>query len=80
MSQLELYANRMSDLEKRNHGGARRNAGRKTEVNEPLVRLSVTVSRMTVRQLRVVGSGNLSFGVRKAAESAFEQYQRESAE
>lgn len=58
-------------------GGARRNAGRKTEVNEPLTKVAVTVHALALRQLRVLGDGNLSLGVRRAAEVAYDRYQNE---
>lgn len=58
-------------------GGARLNAGRKSEINEPLVKLAVTVHALALRQLRVLGDGNLSLGVRRAAEVAYDRYQNE---
>ena len=59
------------------HGGVRRNAGRKTEVNEPLTKVAVTVHALALRQLRVLGDGNISLGVRRAAEVAYARYQNE---
>lgn len=58
------------------HGGARLNAGRKTEVQgEKMVRLTVTVDPMTVRKLVVVGDGNKARGVRIAVEAAYAKRQ-----
>lgn len=63
---------------KKTHGGARLNAGRKTEVQDQKTeRVNVTLDPLTVRKLRVVGEGNLSRGIRKSAELAYEKYQSE---
>lgn len=60
------------------HGGARRNAGRKTEaVGAPTRPVSVSLDEMTVRKLKVVGDGNLSRGIRLAADLAYARYQKE---
>ncbi len=65
-------------MEPKQHGGARRNAGRKTEkVGSPTRAVSVSLDEMTVRKLKVVGDGNLSRGIRVAADLAFERYQRD---
>lgn len=64
-------------MEPKQHGGARRNAGRKTEkVGAPTRAVSVSLDELTVRRLRVVGDGNLSRGIRIAAELAYEKFQR----
>lgn len=64
-------------MEPKQHGGARRNAGRKTEkVGAPTRAVSVSLDELTVRRLRVVGDGNLSRGIRIASELAYEKFQR----
>jgi hypothetical protein len=40
-------------------------------------RLTVKVDAVTKEMLKVVGAGNLSRGVRKAARVAYDKYQRE---
>ena len=61
------------------HGGARRNAGRKTEVaGERMKRMCVTLDTRTIRLLIVLGDGNLSLGIRAAADVAYDEYQRKS--
>lgn len=58
-------------------GGVRKSAGRKPEVpGEPMVHKTVTLTAITLRKLLVLGDGNLSKGVRAAAEVAFDRYQR----
>ena len=55
----------------------RRKPGPKTEaLDGPIERRTITVDEMTWRRLLVVGKGNASAGVRKAATVAYEQYQR----
>lgn len=57
-------------------GGARRNAGRKTEkLGQPMSAVTLSLDEMTLRRLKVVGAGNVSKGVRLAAELAFARYQ-----
>lgn len=64
-------------MEPKQHGGARRNAGRKTEkVGAPTRGVSVSLDELTVRMLKVVGDGNLSRGIRIAAEIAYQRYQK----
>lgn len=64
-------------MEPKQHGGARRNAGRKTEkVGAPTRAVSVSLDELTVRMLKVVGDGNLSRGIRIAAEIAYQRYQK----
>lgn len=46
-------------------------------VGETLKRTQVTIDSLTKRKLMVIGDGNLSAGVRAAADAAYEQYQRE---
>ena len=70
-----VYISRMTDT---THGGARRNAGRKTELpGDATHRVQVTVDEKTLVLLRVLGGGNLSRGVRRAARAAYDAYQRE---
>lgn len=62
---------------KNTHGGARLNAGRKSEVIGAKMRqVTVTIDELTERKLRVLGDGNLSKGVRAAAIVGYEKYQR----
>lgn len=66
-----------SSMEK-THGGARRNAGRKTEMpGEKMRKVTITVDEVTVRRLRVVGDGNVARGVRHAAQVAYDKWQRQ---
>lgn len=44
---------------------------------QPMERKVVTLDELTMRKLRVLGEGNISAGVRKAAEVAFMRYQKE---
>lgn len=68
-------------MEKKARGGARRNAGRKTErPGDPAKVRSVSLDDMTVRKLRVVGGGNVSKGIRLAAELAYLSYQEKGPE
>lgn len=65
-------------MEPKQHGGARRNAGRKTEkVGLPTRAVSVSLDEITVRKLKVVGDGNLSRGIRVAADLAYARYQQD---
>ena len=43
---------------------------------EPMKRTEVTIDDKTRRLLLVLGGGNLSLGVRKAADVAYDRYQR----
>ena len=62
---------------KKQHGGARRNAGRKTEVSgERMKRFNVSLDERTLRLLKVLGENNLSRGVRVAADMAYDAWQR----
>lgn len=57
-------------------GGIRRNAGRKTEDHaERVEKHTVTLYPMTARKLKVIGGGNMSRGIRIAANVAFDKYQ-----
>ena len=63
-------------MPKPKHGGARRNAGRKSELpSETLFRCQVMLDEMTLRRLRVLGGGNVSRAIRDAARVAFDKYQ-----
>lgn len=58
------------------HGGRRKRAGRKSEVpGEKVEKKTVTLHPMTQRKLRVIGDGNLSRGIRRAADIAYDKYQ-----
>jgi hypothetical protein len=60
------------------HGGKRRNAGRKIELQgERCKPTLLSLDPMTIRMLRVLGDGNVSKGARQAARVAYEKYQRE---
>lgn len=62
---------------KKPHGGARKGAGRKTEKpGESMDHATVTLDEMTRRKLTVLGDGNLSKGVRLAADVAYDRYQQ----
>lgn len=64
-------------MNSQNHGGARKNAGRRTElVGDPMRRIQVTVDEKTLEFLQILGEGNLSKGVRNAARVAYDRYQR----
>lgn len=59
-------------------GGARRNAGRKTEMlGTPMKTVALSLDARTVDLLKVLGDGNTSRGVREAARVAYERYQRD---
>lgn len=59
-----------------NHGGARRNAGRKTERHDlEVTKQTVSYDETTKRRLAVLGGGNVSKGIRLAAQFAYEGYQ-----
>lgn len=47
---------------------------------EPMKKQAVAVDSMTLRKLKVLGDGNISAGVRKAADVAYNAYQRSSGE
>ena len=53
-----------------------RKPGPKTETQEPLSRVTLTLDELTRRRLRVLGDGNESAGARVAARVAYERYQR----
>lgn len=52
------------------HGGRRRGAGRPPAYREPLQRVTVTLPRSYIEQLRAYGGDNLSDGVRRLVEEA----------
>lgn len=57
-------------------GGPRRNAGRKTERHDLAVsKRTVSYDDLTQRRLSALGGGNVSRGIRLAAEHAFDAYQ-----
>jgi hypothetical protein len=50
--------------------------GRKPMIDaEAMARIGLTLDKMTLRKLRVLGDGNVSAGVRKAADVAYDAYQ-----
>ena len=50
--------------------------GRKPMIDgEAMERVGLTLDKMTLRKLRVVGNGNISAAVRKAADLAYDAYQ-----
>jgi uridylate kinase len=60
----------------KSHGGTRNNSGRKLEVlGEKTKRVNLSLDQRTLDMLKVVGGGNVSRGVRKAARMAYEDYQ-----
>lgn len=62
---------------KSKRGGARKNAGRKPEnPGEAMTHKTITLDSMSLRKLLVLGDGEVSRGVRVAAEIAFDRYQR----
>ena len=65
-----------SFIMKQTHGGARRNAGRKSTVpGETMTRVCVTLDERTLRLLKVLGDENISQGVRVAADVAYDAWQ-----
>lgn len=59
------------------HGGARRNAGRKTEVlGERMKPIRVTLDERTMRLLKAMGNGVVSKGIRVAANIAYDEWQK----
>lgn len=69
-----VYSSRMRA---KNHGGARRNSGPKTELfGEPMQRIQASLDARTVDLLKVLGDGNVSKGIRVAARVAYDRYQR----
>ena len=58
-------------------GGARPNAGRKTEMTEKMRTVALSLDERTVSLLKVVGDGNVSRGVRAAARLAYDAYQNQ---
>lgn len=74
MTLVVVYISNMA--EKR--GGPRPFSGRKTELHgQPTQRVQVSLDAETLELLRVVGAGNVSLGVRKAARIAYDRYQKE---
>lgn len=61
----------MSKPSKNSHGGARKNAGRRTMPDaEKQVRRNITLCFRLAEIARELGDGNLSEGIRKALERA----------
>lgn len=56
---------------KKQHGGPREGAGRKTEDEaEDTKRYNVSLDASTVKKAKKLGDGNLSLGIRKAVRAA----------
>ena len=55
-------------MNKKRHGGPREGAGRKPLLGKPMARYQVMLDSATARKLRELGKGNLSAGIRAAAE------------
>lgn len=74
---IDVYDQGMNDTPN-THGGKRRRAGRTTELGRgvDIQRVNLSLDEKTQRLLKVVGDGNLSRGVRIAAQLAYEKYQR----
>ncbi len=50
--------------------------GPKTQTDgAPVGRVAVTLDEMSQRKLRVLGEGNMSLGIRRAADVAYQRYQ-----
>jgi hypothetical protein len=77
LAKLPLKRTYDSRMEESKLGGKRRNSGRKTEagVDGPVKKHTVTYDEMTERMLRVLGKGEVSRGIRRAARFAFDGYQ-----
>jgi hypothetical protein len=74
---IHLKSVYISRMKAANHGGARRNAGKRTEKPaESMARVQFTIDPKTRDLLRVLGDGNESKGVREAARIAYAVYQR----
>jgi hypothetical protein len=55
---------------KNNHGGKRERAGKPALFGVPMKRKNVMLDVATIEKLLKIGNGNLSEGIRKAAEKA----------
>lgn len=65
------------DAPKTKRGGKRKGAGRPRLIpDEPMEHITLTVTARTRRLLSALGKGNASEGARKAAEVAYERYQK----
>lgn len=66
----------MSEPTTPKRGGKRRGAGRPPKVDGAAMgHTTITIDDMTRRRLLVLGDGNMSEGVRLAAEVAYNRYQ-----
>lgn len=62
---------------KSKRGGSRKGAGRPAKTpGEPMKHKTISINAGDLRKLLVIGDGNLSEGVRKAAEVAYDRYLR----
>lgn len=58
-------------------GGSRKYSGRRPDTpGDPMVKRTISLHESDIVLLKVLGDGELSKGVRIAAEIAYEQYQR----
>lgn len=48
-----------------NHGGKRKNSGKKAEFEKPMKRKEVTLDEETIKFYLAIGKGNLSKGIRQ---------------
>jgi hypothetical protein len=65
------------DKQKTKRGGARRGAGKpRLNPDAAMEHKTITLSQEAIRKLLVLGGGNLSEGVRKAADVAYDRYIR----
>ena len=53
---------------KKSHGGARKGAGKPALYGKAMIRKNVMLNPETIEILKALGGGNLSEGIRKAAE------------
>lgn len=68
----------ISNMDNKPHkrGGKRNGAGRpRNNPEEAMTTTAITVDSMTLRKLAVLGEGNVSEGVRRAADVAYDRYQ-----
>ena len=52
------------------HGGARQGAGKPALYGKPMIRKNVMLDPETIEIFKALGGGNLSEGIRKAAEQS----------
>jgi len=57
-------------MQNKKHGGARQGAGKPALYGKPMIRKNVMLDPETIEILKALGGGNLSEGIRKAAEQS----------